>query len=38
LLGIRAPYIRVLGIQVQTCGPGRADQRFFTAEEERSFR
>ncbi|VDK46097.1 unnamed protein product [Anisakis simplex] len=38
LLGIRAPYIRVLGIQVGMSGPGHADQLSFTPEEERKFR
>lgn len=38
LLGIRAPYVRVLGIHVEMSGPGRADQRSFTPEEEREFR
>ncbi|KAM3724476.1 DNA replication licensing factor [Dirofilaria immitis] len=38
LSGIRAPYIRVLGIHVQTSGPGRAEQRQFTVEEERIFK
>lgn len=37
LSGIRAPYIRVLGIQVQTSGPGRAELRQFTPEEEKIF-
>uniref|UniRef100_A0A914E9H7 DNA replication licensing factor MCM5 n=1 Tax=Acrobeloides nanus TaxID=290746 RepID=A0A914E9H7_9BILA len=36
--GIRTPYIRVLGIHVETSGPGRADQLHFTPEEERQFR
>ncbi|VDK78082.1 unnamed protein product [Litomosoides sigmodontis] len=38
LSGIRAPYIRVLGIHVQTSGPGRAEQRQFTVEEEKIFK
>ncbi|KAK6100641.1 DNA replication licensing factor mcm5-A [Brugia pahangi] len=38
LSGIRAPYIRVLGIHVQTSGPGRAEQRQFTLEEEKIFK
>lgn len=36
--GIRTPYIRVLGIHVETSGPGRADHLHFTPEEERQFR
>ncbi|KAH7701690.1 hypothetical protein AAVH_31172, partial [Aphelenchoides avenae] len=36
--GIRAPYIRVLGVQVETSGSGRTDQIHFTPEEEREFR
>ncbi|VDN24819.1 unnamed protein product [Gongylonema pulchrum] len=38
LSGIRTPYIRVLGIQVQTCGPGRVERREFTPEEEKFFK
>ncbi|MFH4974638.1 hypothetical protein AB6A40_001347 [Gnathostoma spinigerum] len=38
LSGIRTPYIRIVGIQVQIAGPGRADQSIFTPEEERKFR
>lgn len=38
LSGIRAPYLRVLGIQVQTSGPGRADRLQHTPQEERKFR
>uniref|UniRef100_A0A0N5A8L1 DNA replication licensing factor MCM5 n=1 Tax=Syphacia muris TaxID=451379 RepID=A0A0N5A8L1_9BILA len=36
--GIRAPYIRVLGIQIQMTGGGRTDKHVATAEEERQFR
>ncbi|VDD88159.1 unnamed protein product [Enterobius vermicularis] len=35
--GTRAPYIRVLGIQVQTSGGGRVDRLSWTPEEERQF-
>ncbi|KHN74216.1 DNA replication licensing factor mcm-5 [Toxocara canis] len=38
LLGIRAPYIRVLGIHIKVSGPGRADEVSLTPEEERKFR
>uniref|UniRef100_A0A915PJE3 DNA replication licensing factor MCM5 n=1 Tax=Setaria digitata TaxID=48799 RepID=A0A915PJE3_9BILA len=38
LSGIRAPYIRVLGIHVQTSGPGRVEQRQFTIAEEKIFK
>ncbi|VDM97779.1 unnamed protein product [Thelazia callipaeda] len=38
LSGIRAPYIRVLGIHVETSGPGRVEQRQFTSEEEKTFK
>jgi DNA replication licensing factor MCM5 len=38
MTGIRAPYIRAIGIQVQSSGPGRADQIEFTPDEEREFR
>ncbi|KAK0421101.1 hypothetical protein QR680_015060 [Steinernema hermaphroditum] len=36
--GTRTSYMRVLGIQVETAGVGRADQLNFSAEEEREFR
>ncbi|TKR67223.1 hypothetical protein L596_023408 [Steinernema carpocapsae] len=36
--GTRTSYMRVLGIQVETSGVGRADQLNLTAEEEREFR
>uniref|UniRef100_A0A914HME9 DNA replication licensing factor MCM5 n=1 Tax=Globodera rostochiensis TaxID=31243 RepID=A0A914HME9_GLORO len=36
--GIRTPYIRAVGIQVQMTGLGRADQMHFTPEEERQFK
>ena len=38
MAGIRAPYIRAVGIEVQTSGPGRADQMHFSPEEERQFK
>jgi DNA replication licensing factor MCM5 len=38
MAGIRAPYIRAVGIEVQMSGPGRADQMQFTAQEERQFK
>lgn len=36
--GIRTPYLRVIGIQIQTAGVGRADHLQFMPEEERQFR
>uniref|UniRef100_A0A915EI53 DNA replication licensing factor MCM5 n=1 Tax=Ditylenchus dipsaci TaxID=166011 RepID=A0A915EI53_9BILA len=36
--GIRAPYLRVVGIQVQSSGVGRTDRMTFIPEEERRFR
>ncbi|KAL3089814.1 hypothetical protein niasHT_020256 [Heterodera trifolii] len=36
--GIRTPYIRAVGIQVQMTGLGRVDQMHFTPEEERQFK
>jgi hypothetical protein len=39
MAGIRAPYIRAVGIEVQLSGHGRADQMMaFTPEEERQFK
>jgi DNA replicative helicase MCM subunit Mcm2 (Cdc46/Mcm family) len=38
MAGIRAPYIRAVGIEVQMSGPGRSDQMQFTSEEERFFK
>lgn len=38
MAGIRAPYIRAVGIEVQLSGPGRADQMHFTPLEERKFK
>lgn len=38
MTGIRAPYLRAVGIQVQTTGPGRANQMEFSPEEERQFK
>lgn len=35
--GIRSPYLRVVGIQVEMGGHGRADQFTLTPEEERQF-
>ncbi|PIC40388.1 hypothetical protein B9Z55_011747 [Caenorhabditis nigoni] len=35
---IRAPYLRVLGIQIETSGPGRTNFTQFTPEEERIFK
>ena len=37
-VGIRAPYIRVVGIQVDTDGPGRSTNTPITPEEEDEFR
>jgi len=38
-VGVRAPYLRVVGIQVETEGPGRASgHQTYSAEEEESFR
>lgn len=37
-VGIRAPYLRVLGIKMETAGPGRTDGTKFTGEEEEKFR
>ncbi|KAK6022407.1 MCM2/3/5 family protein, partial [Ostertagia ostertagi] len=37
LTGIRTPYLRVLGIHVETGGPGRAEFKQYTPEEERNF-
>ena len=36
--GTRAPYLRVVGIQVEVTGVGRADQMQLTPEEERNFK
>ncbi|KAI1730732.1 MCM2/3/5 family domain-containing protein [Ditylenchus destructor] len=36
--GIRTPYLRVIGIQIQTAGVGRADHLQFMPEDERQFR
>lgn len=36
--GIRIPYLRVVGIEVETGGSGRADHFNFTPQEERDFR
>ncbi|VDN54320.1 unnamed protein product [Dracunculus medinensis] len=36
--GIRTPYLRVLGIQTEMSGPGRAGKFTFTPEEQRIFR
>ncbi|PIO63953.1 MCM2/3/5 family protein [Teladorsagia circumcincta] len=38
LTGIRTPYLRVLGIHVETGGPGRAEFKQYTPEEERNFK
>nr|CDJ93428.1 DNA-dependent ATPase MCM domain containing protein [Haemonchus contortus] len=38
LTGIRTPYLRVLGINVEVGGPGRAEFTQFTSEEERNFK
>jgi len=39
VVGVRNPYLRVVGIQVETEGPGRASgHQTFSAEEEESFR
>ncbi|KAK5974446.1 DNA replication licensing factor mcm-5 [Trichostrongylus colubriformis] len=38
LTGIRTPYLRVLGIHVEVGGPGRAEFKQFTPEEERNFK
>ncbi|RCN37179.1 MCM2/3/5 family protein [Ancylostoma caninum] len=38
LTGIRTPYLRVLGIHVETGGPGRAEFKQFTPDEERNFK
>ncbi|VDL65247.1 unnamed protein product [Nippostrongylus brasiliensis] len=38
LTGIRTPYLRVLGIQIEVGGPGRVDFKQFTVEEERNFK
>ncbi|CAI2354673.1 unnamed protein product [Caenorhabditis sp. 36 PRJEB53466] len=38
LQGIRTPYLRVLGIQIETSGPGRTNFNVFTPEEERQFK
>lgn len=38
LQGIRAPYLRVLGIHVETFGPGRTSFSIFSPEEERQFK
>ncbi|CAD6188497.1 unnamed protein product [Caenorhabditis auriculariae] len=38
LTGIRSPYLRILGIQVETSGPGRSTFEQFTPEEERQFK
>lgn len=35
--GIRAPYLRVVGIQVETSGAGRSDHFHFQPQEERQF-
>jgi DNA replication licensing factor MCM5 len=37
-VGLRAPYLRVLGIEVEASGPGRNSESFFTADEEEYFR
>ncbi|PAV84009.1 hypothetical protein WR25_17950 isoform B [Diploscapter pachys] len=38
LSGIRTPYLRVLGIHVETSGPGRSDFSEFTPQDERNFK
>uniref|UniRef100_A0A8R1DLQ3 DNA replication licensing factor MCM5 n=1 Tax=Caenorhabditis japonica TaxID=281687 RepID=A0A8R1DLQ3_CAEJA len=38
LQGIRTPYLRVLGVQIETSGPGRTNFTMFTPEEERQFK
>ncbi|CAB3403012.1 unnamed protein product [Caenorhabditis bovis] len=38
LTGIRTPYLRVLGIQLDSSGPGRSTFSNFTPEEERQFK
>lgn len=38
LQGIRTPYLRVLGIHMETSGPGRTNFTTFTPEEERMFK
>lgn len=37
-VGIRSPYLRVVGIHIETEGPGRSGSQPFTAEEEELFR
>ena len=37
-IGIRAPYLRVVGVQIDTEGPGRAGSLPYTTEEETLFR
>lgn len=37
-MGIRQPYIRVLGVEVDTDGPGRANSMALSAEEEEKIR
>ena len=38
MAGIRVPYIRAIGIEVQMSGLGHTDQMHFTPKEERQFR
>lgn len=38
MAGIRTPYIRAVGVQVQMAGLGRADQMHFSPAEERQFK
>jgi len=38
MAGIRVPYIRAIGIEVQMTGLGHTDQMHFTPKEERQFR
>ncbi len=37
-MGIRAPYLRVLGVEVESSGPGRNSGTFFSAADEEQFR
>jgi len=38
MYGIRAPYIRAIGIRIEESGPGRSNQTQFSPEEERQFK
>ena len=37
-MGLRRPYLRVVGIQVDTDGPGRSAGGAFSSEDEKEFR